>query len=95
VCPQAAVAFRAPVLIFLVIPPTNVMAPIASPCISVCVYRADAHLCVGCGRNLDEIARWTAMTDAERARVMDELPRRLAALGEPSAAPSLTPGSPP
>jgi predicted Fe-S protein YdhL (DUF1289 family) len=33
-------------------------------------------LCLGCARTLDEIARWGSMTDAERDRVMDELPKR-------------------
>ena len=33
-------------------------------------------LCIGCARTLDEIARWPQMTDAERERVMAELPRR-------------------
>ena len=34
-------------------------------------------LCLGCRRTLDEIARWATMTEAERERVMAELPRRL------------------
>ncbi len=38
-------------------------------------------VCVGCGRTLDEIARWSEMTDAERDAVMAELPRRREALG--------------
>jgi predicted Fe-S protein YdhL (DUF1289 family) len=33
-------------------------------------------LCLGCARTLDEIARWGSMTDAERARVIAELPQR-------------------
>jgi len=33
-------------------------------------------LCIGCARTLDEIARWAEMTDAERERVMAELPMR-------------------
>ena len=33
-------------------------------------------LCLGCARTLDEIARWGAMTDAERDRVLKELPYR-------------------
>ena len=33
-------------------------------------------LCMGCGRTLDEIARWVKMTDAERERVLAELPAR-------------------
>jgi hypothetical protein len=36
-------------------------------------------LCLGCGRTIDEIARWTTMTASERAQVMLELPERLTA----------------
>jgi hypothetical protein len=40
-------------------------------------------LCIGCGRSLDEIARWVDLTPAERARIMAQLPSRLAALSGP------------
>jgi predicted Fe-S protein YdhL (DUF1289 family) len=33
-------------------------------------------LCLGCKRTLDEIARWGAMSDEEREKVLAELPRR-------------------
>ncbi len=36
-------------------------------------------LCRGCFRTLDEIARWGAMTEAEREAVMRELAARRAA----------------
>jgi predicted Fe-S protein YdhL (DUF1289 family) len=52
---------------------------IESPCIKICTLDARSGLCLGCGRTIDEIARWTAMSDAERDRVMNELPWRLAA----------------
>ena len=52
---------------------------IATPCIEICTLEARSGLCLGCGRTVDEIARWTAMSEAERARVMSELPWRLAA----------------
>jgi uncharacterized protein len=52
--------------------------PIESPCISVCVIDANTGLCAGCGRSLDEIARWAAMTNGERQRIMRELPLRRA-----------------
>jgi predicted Fe-S protein YdhL (DUF1289 family) len=52
--------------------------PIQSPCINVCAIDAGTGLCVGCSRSLDEIARWAMMTDAERQRVMRELPSRQA-----------------
>lgn len=39
-----------------------------SPCIKVC--QLDLHdRCRGCGRTLDEIARWSSMTPAERIAV--------------------------
>ena len=34
-------------------------------------------ICVGCGRTLDEIARWGSMSDAERAGIMRGLGGRL------------------
>jgi hypothetical protein len=51
---------------------------IESPCIKVCTLEARSGLCLGCGRTIDEIARWSSMNDAERARVIAELPARLA-----------------
>jgi hypothetical protein len=33
-------------------------------------------LCIGCARTLDEIARWAEMSDAERERVIAQLPHR-------------------
>jgi len=50
---------------------------IQSPCIKVCVMDPRAGICTGCGRTLDEIARWGSMNDAERARIMSALPTRL------------------
>lgn len=49
---------------------------ILSPCIGICVLDAQG-LCEGCLRTGDEIARWSVMGDAERARVMEQvLPER-------------------
>jgi hypothetical protein len=55
---------------------TTLFRAVLSPCIGVCEMRDDG-LCAGCLRTLDEIARWGAMGDAERLRLMDEvLPSR-------------------
>jgi predicted Fe-S protein YdhL (DUF1289 family) len=59
--------------------------PIETPCTKVCVLDPARRLCVGCGRNLDEIARWSAMSEDERARVLRQLPQRLRRLGAPPA----------
>jgi predicted Fe-S protein YdhL (DUF1289 family) len=53
-----------------------VAGPIASPCIKVCAIDPATGLCLGCARTLDEIARWSVMGDAERARIMGELRAR-------------------
>ena len=36
-----------------------------------------SEFCAGCGRTLDEIAGWADLSDAERARIMAELPERM------------------
>jgi hypothetical protein len=53
---------------------------IETPCIKVCAIDRLAGLCIGCGRTLDEIARWGAMEAGERSRIMAGLALRLARL---------------
>jgi uncharacterized protein len=61
---------------------------IETPCVKICTLDARNGLCLGCGRTIDEIARWATMSASERSRVMGELPDRLAArtAGKASAA---------
>lgn len=47
-----------------------------TPCIDICVLHRREGICIGCFRTGDEIARWSAMTDAERDALMAELPAR-------------------
>lgn len=54
------------------------IAMIETPCIKICTLEARTRICLGCGRTIDEIAAWGAMSAAERKRVMAELPARLA-----------------
>ena len=56
------------------------MAAIETPCEQICIVDQPSGLCRGCGRSLAEIERWTAYSDGERNRIMDELPRRLEAM---------------
>jgi predicted Fe-S protein YdhL (DUF1289 family) len=49
---------------------------IATPCVQVCIVDGQSGLCLGCYRTLNEIAAWTTFTDAERAALAAELPRR-------------------
>jgi uncharacterized protein len=55
-------------------------ANIETPCNRICVVHPALGLCIGCGRSLDEIARWIEFAPAERTRIMAQLPARLAAL---------------
>ena len=52
--------------------------PIATPCIKVCAVDGATGLCFGCARSMNEIARWSVMSVAERDAVMAELPARRA-----------------
>ena len=58
----------------------SIETSIETPCNRVCVVHPAARLCIGCGRSLDEIARWVSLTAAERALIMAQLPARLAAI---------------
>ena len=55
---------------------------IQSPCNKVCAVDPTSALCVGCGRTLAEIESWLRLSPDERARIMAELPQRLARIPE-------------
>ena len=50
---------------------------IQTPCIKICELDFKTGLCTGCGRTRDEVARWTEMTDRERAEIMAGLAERM------------------
>jgi predicted Fe-S protein YdhL (DUF1289 family) len=64
----------------------SVEPAIETPCTRICVVHPTAGLCAGCGRSLDEIARWVDLGAAERTRIMAQLPARLKALTANKAA---------
>lgn len=49
---------------------------IESPCVQVCVVHPETRLCVGCSRSIDEIGRWSRMSNEERSDIIAELPTR-------------------
>jgi predicted Fe-S protein YdhL (DUF1289 family) len=57
--------------------------PIESPCNKICTVDSASGLCIGCGRNLAEIESWIRLSDKDRARVIADLPQRLARLRRP------------
>ena len=54
---------------------------IETPCVKICTLDARQGICLGCGRTIDEIARWGSMAAAERSRIVNELPERRMAQG--------------
>ncbi len=58
---------------------------IESPCVNICTLDARTRTCLGCGRTIDEITRWSTMTPAERSCIMGELPSRLTAVKSANA----------
>ena len=62
------------------------MPTIATPCTKVCTLDPGTKRCLGCGRTIEEIAQWTLLSDEDRARVIAELPARLASSCSPETA---------
>ena len=58
--------------------PSGPPAPIKTPCVKVCVVDGESGLCLGCFRQLSEVAGWARLTDDERAAIMADLPGRRA-----------------
>ena len=56
--------------------PRRPPAPIKTPCIKVCVIDGESGLCMGCYRQLSEVAGWAKLTDDDRTRIMGELAGR-------------------
>jgi predicted Fe-S protein YdhL (DUF1289 family) len=55
-----------------------------SPCVRLCTLDPATSVCVGCGRTLAEIARWTRMSETERQAIVAVLPERLKPYRSPS-----------
>jgi predicted Fe-S protein YdhL (DUF1289 family) len=85
---RPAIAFRAPSLMLPAASTQRLMTEIESPCNKVCTLDASSALCIGCGRSVAEIAGWIGFCAEERARIMAELPGRLAALRRIDASPA-------
>jgi hypothetical protein len=45
--------------------------------VKICTYDPVHGFCAGCGRTLEEIARWADFSDDRRRQLMAELPARL------------------
>ncbi|MGA9851423.1 MAG: DUF1289 domain-containing protein [Gammaproteobacteria bacterium] len=52
--------------------------PLASPCVRICCLDND-DTCIGCGRTLDEIRRWSEMTEQEKLETVRQATERRAA----------------
>ncbi len=57
-------------------PPSGSPKSIATPCIKVCVVDGESGLCMGCYRQLSEVAGWARLTDEARAQIMAQLRAR-------------------
>lgn len=51
-------------------------APVPSPCIDVCRIDPRTGWCEGCLRDIDEIAAWGGLDDAQKRQVLARLPAR-------------------
>lgn len=56
---------------------------IESPCIKLCTLDADSGWCLGCLRDLDEIAAWSGLDDAGKQAILDRIAQRRESLPAP------------
>jgi predicted Fe-S protein YdhL (DUF1289 family) len=61
--------------------------PVPSPCINVCTLDEVRGLCRGCLRTLDEIARWSSMSEHDKLQVWRQIRLRQQASGATADAP--------
>ncbi len=57
---------------------TTRVAPVKSPCTSVCKMDDRTGWCLGCMRTLDEIAGWSVLDEAAKRQVCESLDVRRA-----------------
>ncbi len=50
---------------------------VASPCNDICIMDEYSGLCRGCYRTLDEIAKWSSFSNAEKQAVLEKIKERL------------------
>lgn len=62
-------------LLLIPVQPRENALKIPSPCVRQCFLDETRH-CRGCGRSLDEIARWSEMSSQERHQVLSRLAQR-------------------
>jgi uncharacterized protein len=62
------------------------MPPVQSPCIGVCRLDPASSICLGCGRTLEEIAKWTHLDNLQKKQVTKLLEARLRRLEQARAA---------
>lgn len=53
------------------------VSQVPSPCVRNCCLD-ERDVCMGCGRSLDEIRRWSEASDAERNRILEQAAGRRA-----------------
>jgi predicted Fe-S protein YdhL (DUF1289 family) len=46
--------------------------------VRICTLDANRTWCLGCGRTLKEIGRWSTLSNETKQAILDDLPRRLA-----------------
>ena len=51
----------------------------STPCVKICVIDPGSSLCIGCGRTIEEIARWGLLDEPARKAIMSDLSARLVA----------------
>ncbi len=54
----------------------NKNSPVQSPCIKICELDSQTNICKGCLRTMNEISNWVFLTESEKLKIVEKLPKR-------------------
>ena len=51
---------------------------IKSPCLKSCKLDSNDKICIGCKRTIEEIKKWSSLSDKDRSKILMNLKNRMA-----------------
>ena len=56
--------------------PCRIKPEVSTPCINICRMDEQNRFCIGCFRTLEELKRWSSMSEDQRLEIMAQLEAR-------------------
>ena len=50
---------------------------ITSPCVGICSINKNNDFCIGCGRTIDQISKWSNFNETEKKKIILQIKNRI------------------